>query len=730
MDGMLPDPQDPRTPWKAGAGPPGPPELAGSDGFAGWAGWAGWERGPSPAPDGASSDPTHVLLVEDNPGDAVLIREYLSDSPGGRFHLDHVSSLAEATTFVSHVSPSVILLDLMLPDSFGIETVVRLQSAAPRTPIVVLTGYDDEDLAVRAVQARAQEYLLKGEINLDRLTRSIRQAIERHRLQTEVVSFSETLAQSASKFREVISQSADGILVAGTDGRILFANPAAGALFGREAGALLGETANFPLSPERMEEIEIATGSVVELRVTDIRWEGEPAWLVSLRDISAHRQSEAALKRLNNRLQITNSRLERLAYVDPLTELLNRRGLERLLAAELNRSKRTSSRLMACLVDCDDFKRINESCGHAAGDQVLREVGHRMRDSLRPSDHIARVGGDEFLVLLPDTRIAEGRQVGERLLASVAGISLPSTMGTMGGTMGTAVTAGSAGAARVTVSIGVAAVPPSAASIEDILQLTDAALRSSKSRGKNLVTAEGADEFPRDSDEFLRLLSERGLRTVGLPIFRLSDERAVALELLCRGPAPLERPLDLFGACTGEGLRTELDLRCLETNLRKARELGRTAVECFHVNLLPSTLLETTPARLLEMFPAADSPRFCVEISDQQLVGQPAALQGRFAELRRSGIRTALDDVGFGRTALETLILLEPDFVKLDPNFVQGASRDVLQQGSLRRLVTVCRALGSELIAEGIDSRGDLELLKALGVPYGQGFLWGEPRPL
>src|SRR5688572_22226832 len=189
--------------------------------------------------------PTHVLLIEDNPGDAGLIREYLSESSG--FHLDHVASLREAQGFVEHVAPSVILLDLGLPDSFGIDTIVSVQAAAPRTPIVVLTGLDDSELAVRALQARAQEYLTKGEINLDRLTRSIRQAIERHRLQNEVASFAETLAQSASKFREMISSSADGILVASGAGQILFVNPAAGALLQRDPQSLLGENAWFKL---------------------------------------------------------------------------------------------------------------------------------------------------------------------------------------------------------------------------------------------------------------------------------------------------------------------------------------------------------------------------------------------------------------------------------------------------------------------------------------------------
>jgi diguanylate cyclase (GGDEF)-like protein len=405
---------------------------------------------------------------------------------------------------------------------------------------------------------------------------------------------------------------------------------------------------------------------------------------------------------------------QKIANIDPLTELLNRRGLEVELSKEIRRASRTDAPLTAVLLDCDDFKRINETLGHAVGDVVLKEVATRLKDSLRPTDHVARIGGDEFLVLLPDTRMAEAMHAGERLRLAVSDNPLRLASGPV----------------KLTASLGIERVPMSVVSIEEVLARTHLSLRHSKRTGKNRVSSrEGKGSAPGPSlSHVVQALRLGGsFRAVKQAIVSLSDEAVVGWEFLSRGPrGSFEMPYDFFRVALERNILTLVDLHCLRACIASSRSLP-AGMSC-HVNLLPSTMLSMPEERLVELFaPAGGGRGFCVEVSEQQFIGDPACLRGPVRALKNLGVQVAIDDVGFGRSSLETLIMLEPDIVKIDQRFVKGASLDRGKEQLLRRLVRVVAAMGSELIAEGIESREDLGLLRDVGVPFGQGFLWGRP---
>jgi EAL domain-containing protein (putative c-di-GMP-specific phosphodiesterase class I) len=148
----------------------------------------------------------------------------------------------------------------------------------------------------------------------------------------------------------------------------------------------------------------------------------------------------------------------------------------------------------------------------------------------------------------------------------------------------------------------------------------------------------------------------------------------------------------------------------------------------FHVNLFPSTIIDTPIDRLLTLFPPNRKPgNFCIEISEQQFIGDPAYLRDHVAALKENGILVAIDDVGFGRSSLESLIILEPDIVKIDRKYVSGIADEPAKARLLRRLVKVVNALGAELIAEGIERKDELDLLLEIGIEFGQGWYWGKP---
>lgn len=427
-------------------------------------------------------------------------------------------------------------------------------------------------------------------------------------------------------------------------------------------------------------------------------------------------QADQAMRSLTAQLEDTRSRLDQLAMVDSLTDLVNRRGLERVLSIEVNRAKRGGSPMVAMLLNCDNFKRLNDVLGHAVGDVALKEMVQRITSTLRPSDYVARVGGDEFVVLLTDTQFAEAMMIAERVRLAVAESPIRNSHDTI----------------VMTASIGVASVPYEVNSVEEILSLTRHALKRSKVAGKNKVSSSDYVSATGNGDtpevDIVQILGKgESFRCVKHGIFRLADEHKVGYELLTRGPAgPFEAPYDFFRVAIENNILTLVDLRCLKAAVDFATRLEPGMK--FDVNLFPSTIIDIPIETLVSMFPEDKNVgTFCVEISEQQFIGDPSYLRNHTAALKKAGVQVAIDDVGFGRSSLESLILLEPDVVKVDIKFVAGISMDPQKQRLLKRLIGVVEALGAELIAEGIETREDLQVLKEMGVEYGQGYLWGVP---
>lgn len=444
--------------------------------------------------------------------------------------------------------------------------------------------------------------------------------------------------------------------------------------------------------------------------------------LQSMRHALDLKRTEDALKDATVRLEVATSRLAALANIDPLTDTLNRVGLEVELESEFIRAQRGGWALVAVLLDCDDFERINAQLGHAVGDLVLKQIAGRIKETVRPTDHIARIGGDEFLLLLPETRFAEGMLVAEKIRLAVAESPLRLASETI----------------RVTASLGVLTLPYEFCSIEEVLSLGRLAVRESKLLGKNRVSSGEKHRRPdveeSQDKQALHELTEklrRGecFRAVSMPILRLNDEKLVGYEILSRGPAgAFEMPDDLFRVSVEYNLLTIVDLRCLKTCLAASINPRFDHTARFHVNLFPSTIIDTPIDRLMTLFPQTRKPGgFCIEISEQQFIGDPAYLRDHVNALRERGIMVAIDDVGFGRSSLESLIILEPDIVKIDRKYVSGIADEPTKARLLKRLVKVVNALGSELIAEGIERRDELELLIEMGVEYGQGWYWGKP---
>jgi diguanylate cyclase (GGDEF)-like protein len=513
---------------------------------------------------------------------------------------------------------------------------------------------------------------------------------------------------SRGLLRQFIDASFVGMLVVSESGAVLLANRAAEVLLERsEAELAAAPPGTFVPSAARGVR-SLDAGRRLEMHSSTLRVGGRSVRLVSLIDVSDERQGRVHVDALLRRSRDRAEHLEHLASHDPLTGLLNRRGLALELARESQRRRRSGGSLAAVLIDCDDFKRVNDSLGHSGGDHALRELSRRLEDALRPSDRLGRIGGDEFLVLLPETRLPEAMAVAERLRLAVCGMQLPA----------------SSGVHEFTVSLGVESVTEDAPTLDALIALAENALRQSKCEGKNRSTASGAPAPSQARALWQGLRARTGFHAQERPIVRLADGAEVAWELEPAGPAgAFERPRDFLRSTLSDELLERIDFECLRLCLTSAGP--RTATAELHVELLPSTLLRTPTEDLVEQLRrSAPEHGLCLEVSEQQFVGDPSALMPAVSALRSAGLRLALKDMSFGRSSLEALIMLEPDVVKLDARFVRLASSDVGRERALVRLARVVHSLGSELHAAGVDSESDLELLRSLGVTCGQGALW------
>ena len=398
--------------------------------------------------------------------------------------------------------------------------------------------------------------------------------------------------------------------------------------------------------------------------------------------------------------------LEAMAFRDPLTQLLNRRGLDRVLDKEVQRSR--EKHLHALVIDCDNFKGVNDSLGHAAGDLVLRTIAARMREQLGERGHLARIGGDEFVAVLPGADGVAARVIAERLRAELAERPI----------------AVSHGPVVVTLSIAVCEMNPQLRNLDDLLATSTAALKSCKRRGKNIVTYRDAPT--RGPSDLQALTSPDYFKALFQPIVRLGCGTVVGYEILSRGQGSYASPLDFFRAANRNGLLNRVDLACLRSCASAAASVPSNLQR--HINVYPSTLLSAPVSQMLEVLGPQAREGLCLEISERQILGDPASLRESAQAIRRAGVRFAIDDLGFGGSSLETLICLEPDVLKFDRRGVHGVGRDAEKRRALERQIKVARALDAEIIAEGIEEESDRALLQALGVSLGQGFLFGRPE--
>jgi PAS domain S-box-containing protein len=247
---------------------------------------------------------THILLIDDNPGDVRIIKELLKEAKEFIFDLRIAENFSKGLICIEEATFDIILLDLKLPDSSGIETLERILDEISTSPIIVLTGMDNLKLAIQAVKVGAQDYLVKGQIKSNSLIRSIFHAIDRHKMKQTIESLVYKLQKDEIRLRKIIEENADSIVIVDKKGVVCFVNPIAEKFFGRHKNEFIGESFGYPTGPETQEITFIRKPgniAIAEINSVEIDWEGEIADLLTIRDVSEHRMYELRIQESEKR---------------------------------------------------------------------------------------------------------------------------------------------------------------------------------------------------------------------------------------------------------------------------------------------------------------------------------------------------------------------------------------------------------------------------------------------
>jgi len=543
-----------------------------------------------------------ILLIEDNPGDARLIELMLAEDPESPFRVSCVDRLSRGLEFLASEKPGLVLLDLSLPDSQGLDTFDKVYAHSPTVPIIVLTGNDDHVIALSAVKTGAQDYLIKGKLDRELLVRAMQYSIERKRYQEQ---------------------------------------------------------------------------------------------------------------------------LEHQANYDALTGLPNRNLLFDRLKQAVH-SQRQARAIAVVFIDLDHFKFINDSLGHNAGDVLLQKMADRLRSAVRDGDTVARMGGDEFILVLDDQHNED--VVFRAMQRIVTKVNEPMTI--------------DGRELFVTCSAGISLHPQDGTDVETLLKNADAAMYRAKENGRNNFQFYMAEmntlvnERLSLETSLRRALERNELILHYQPKLDLKTNRIVGVEALVRWQHPESGLLypDRFIALAEEtGLIVQIGEWVLRTACAQNRawqDAGLPPV-VMSVNLSPRQFrqdaLFKTVARILSET-GLRPEHLEMEITEGMVMHNAEASIAILKGLQEIGVHLSVDDFGTGYSSLAYLKNLPIEILKIDRSFVHDINGANTKGDGLlaRAIISLGHSLKLKVIAEGVEEQSQLEFLKAHNCDEAQGFLFSK----
>jgi len=673
-----------------------------------------------------------VLLVEDNAGDARLLREMFNEQVSHKTRTTHVECMADAEIFLASNSVDVIVLDLGLRDAQGLDAVRRTHAAAPRVPLVVLTGLDDGSIATQALQEGAQDYLIKGQIETRGLVRALRYAIERS-------AMDEALFVEKERAEVTLNCIGDGVACTDTRGNITFLNVVAekmtGWSRGEAAGRPLAEVFKIVDADNRQAPRTVSWPDAADDGTPSndilIRRDGVETWIEdSVSTIHNRRGIETGAVIVFRDVSATRAMALEMfhsAHYDFLTNLPNRVLLNDRMERAIALAGRHGKKVALLFLDLDGFKHINDSLGHPVGDKLLQSIAGRLADCVRDCDTVSRQGGDEFVVLLSEIEHADDAVViATRMLKAVA---IPHSV--------------LEHELHVTASIGVSVHPDDGPDAETLIKNADTAMYQAKENGRQnfrfFKPSMNVRAVERQSiEEGLRRALEREEFSLHYqPKIDLRTGTITGAEALLRWTHPtrgLVSPAQFIPVAEDCGLILPIGNWVLRAACEQAREwrdagLRRTpvAVNVSAVEFWDHGFLDGVFAILADT--GLDPRLLELELTESVLMRRADSAATILRTLRERGVQVALDDFGTGYSSLSYLRKFPIDSLKIDQSFVREISEAGGGSTIVDAVIKMAHSLRLRVVAEGVEEPAELSFLREHHCDEAQGYYFSRPVP-
>ncbi len=670
--------------------------------------------------------PNSILVVEDE----VLVARDIS-ARLGRMGYEVVGTAARGEDAIElaleHI-PDLILMDINLKGEMdGIEAATHIGESAS-IPIIFCTAYSNDEILKRAKITSPYGYVLKPFDNRE-LEINIEIALFKHKVEQD-------LAQTRLNLDATLSNVSDGVIATRGDGEIVFVNPVAESIIGCPASSHEGKNV---VNVLKLEEFEFGKGTVNlvemdsftlwQIRQYVVRSDGRK---IPVEVSVSYQESDSSLtvitfRDISQQLGYEET-IQKNAFFDTLTELPNRSLFVDRLSGSINRRKRGGDRgkFSVLFVGLDGFSVINEGFGHEFGDRVINEIGQRIVKLIRPDDTLSRFGGDVFAVLLDPVDEASGAiQACQRILDSV---KAPIDIGEH--------------SFNISASAGIAVDSGQHVSADEMLRDADTALNRAKSDAQGSYVVfdsamyQDAVKFIDRKNGIQKAMIESAFKVYYQPIVDLKSEKLVSMEALVRWPHPEEgmiSPAEFIPIAEATGLIIPLGEFVLREACNQIRDWKDMGLNGFRVAVnFSARQFETDVSSLIKEAMCAsgiEPTSLALEITEGLAMKNVNHNTQMLDDLRALGVNISMDDFGTGYSSLSYLKRFPLTTLKIDQSFVRDIEHDQDDQEITRAIVAMGQSLGLATLAEGVENKQQLEILRGYGCDYIQGYYFSKPLP-